>query len=61
MNTAADMIAVRERNSSSRSLRAMVHACRSNSATGYGSAIGIGNLSGPTCAARRDLHEAAAV
>src|SRR2546425_3263819 len=61
VNTAAEMMAVRERNSSSRSLRAMAHTCRSSSATGYRPAVGLGDLAGPARAARRNLHEAAAV
>src|SRR5712692_6051875 len=61
VNTAADRIAVRVRNSSSRSFRAMAHAWRSSSATGHRPAVGLGDLGGPARAARRDLHEAAAV
>src|SRR3989442_15883459 len=61
VNTAADRIAVRVRNSSSRSLRAMVHACRSSSATGHRPTIGCGDLGRPARVARRALHEAAAV
>src|SRR3989442_4791524 len=61
VNTAADRIAVRVRNSSSRSFRAMAHACRSRSATGHRPAVGCGDLRWPARAARRDLHEAAAV
>src|SRR5438128_3330701 len=61
VNTAADRIAVRVRNSSSRSFRAMAHACRTKSDTGYRPAVSCGDLGGPPRAARRDLDEAAAV
>src|SRR2546428_6387702 len=60
VNTAADRIAVRVRNSSSRSFRAMAHAWRSSSATGHRPAVGLGDLGGPPRPPRRDPPAAAA-
>src|SRR5437879_13089118 len=62
VNTTADTMAVRVRNSSSRSLRATVHACLSQSPTGFSESptVLVGDLRRPAPAARRELHEPAA-
>src|SRR5258706_6993805 len=59
VNTTADRIAVRERNSTSRSLRARRQAWRNTSATRHRAAIGVGDLGGAAAMARCDLYEAA--
>src|SRR6266566_2145133 len=59
VNTTAERIAVRERNSTSRSLRARRQAWRNTSATGHCPPVGGGDLGGPTPAAGRELHEPA--
>src|SRR2546425_4064249 len=46
VNTTAETMAVRVRNSSSRSLRATAHACRNSSAIGHGAPVGCGDLGG---------------
>src|SRR5256884_5696595 len=46
VNTTAESRAVRVRNSSTRSLRATVHACPRSSRIGYRSAVGRGDLGG---------------
>src|SRR6266571_926446 len=61
VNTTAERIAVRERNSTSRSLRARRQACRNTSATGHGPPVGVGDLGGPAPAAGRELHEPASM
>src|SRR2546425_12193189 len=70
VNTSADTMAVRVRNSSTRSLRATLHACRSRSAIGPPpppppplrprTTILLGDLGGAPGAARRGLKETAA-
>src|SRR2546425_10767210 len=70
VNTTADTMAVRVRNSSTRSLRATLHACRSRSAIGPPSpspppfrhrpAVLLRALGGAAAAARRRLDEPAA-
>src|SRR5213078_4006181 len=55
-NTATERIAVRERNSTSRSLEATAQAWRSTS--GDRIAILLAHLLGPAAAARRKMHEA---
>src|SRR5207244_5724064 len=57
VNTTAETMAVRVRNSSSRSLRATVHACRSSSSIGHGTPVGGGDLGGAPRTARREVHE----
>src|SRR5438876_3891546 len=59
VNTTAETIAVRERNSSNKSLRAIVHVWRSSSPirSRYRATIGLGDLRGPAPGARRILDE----
>src|SRR2546425_12136516 len=57
VNTTAETMAVRVRNSSSRSLRATAHACRNSSAIGHGAPVGCGDLGGGARSARRGVHE----
>src|SRR2546426_10356818 len=57
VNTTAETMAVRVRNSSSRSLRATAHACRNSSAIGHGAPVGCGDLGGAARSARREVHE----
>src|SRR3989442_7565101 len=69
VNTTADTMAVRVRNSSTRSLRATLHACRSRSAIGPPSpspspfrhrpTVLLGALGGAPAAAPRQLDEPA--
>src|ERR1700740_2287607 len=59
VNTAAETSAVRERNSSTKSLRAITHARRRASPTGAPPAVGGPNLRRAARAARREVHEAA--
>src|SRR2546425_6202247 len=70
VNTTADTMAVRVRISSTRSLRATLHACRSRSAIGppspspspfrHRTTVLLGDLGGAAAAARRELNEPAA-
>src|SRR2546430_13389917 len=62
VNTSADTMAVRVRNSSSRSLRATVHAWLSQSPTARSESppVLVGDLGRPAPAARREVHEPAA-
>src|SRR3989442_366334 len=68
VNTTADTMAVRVRNSSTSSLRATLHACRSRSAIGppspspfrHHTTVLLGDLGGAAAAARRELNEPAA-
>src|SRR2546421_209115 len=57
VNTTAESRAVRVRNSSSRSLRAPVHACASSSRIGHGPPVRLGDLARPPSTARGHLHE----
>src|SRR2546428_9842769 len=57
VNTTAETMAVRVRNSSSRSLRATAHACRNSSGIGHGAPVGCGDLGGAARSARREVHE----
>src|SRR2546422_2883679 len=67
VNTSADTRAVRVRNSSSRSLRATVHACRSRSVIGlplplplpHRATVLVGDLRRPTRAPGSEVHEPA--
>src|SRR3989442_8343668 len=61
VNTTAERIAVRVRNSSTRSLRASVHAWRSVSPTGHRPPVLFGHGAGRAAAARRQGHEPAAL
>src|SRR3989442_1404235 len=60
-NTTAESIAVRVRNSSTRSLRASVHAWRSVSPTGHRPPVLFGHGAGRAAAARPQGHEPAAL
>src|SRR5438093_13706269 len=57
VNTTAESSAVRVRNSSTRSLRAMIHACASSSIIGHRLPVRLGDLGRPAAAARRVVHE----
>src|SRR5882762_4222079 len=57
VNTTAERIAVRERNSISRSLRARRQAWRHTSATGHRAAIVVRDRRGAASRPRRELHE----
>src|SRR5438128_303452 len=57
VNTTAESRAVRVRNSSTRSLRATVHACPSSSRIGHCPTVRRGDLRGAARPARRQLHE----
>src|SRR2546430_5800466 len=57
VNTTAESRAVRVRNSSTRSLRATVHACPRSSRIGYRSAVGRGDLGGAPRPPPRHLHQ----
>src|SRR6266850_4908125 len=59
VNTTAERIAVRDRNSTSRSLRTTCHAWRRMSATGHRPAVRVGDLGRAAPAAGREVHEAA--
>src|SRR2546427_47526 len=61
VNTTAERIAVRVRNSSTRSLRASVHAWRSLSPTGHRPPVLFGHGAGRAAAARPKGHEPAAL
>src|SRR2546428_182715 len=61
VNTTAERIAVRVRNSSTRSLRASVHAWRSVSLTGHYPPVLFGHRAGRAAAARPKGHEPAAL
>src|SRR2546425_12826530 len=61
VNTTAERIAVRVRNSSTRSLRASVHAWRSVSPTGHRPPVLCGHRAGRADAARPKGHEPAAL
>src|SRR3989454_9039580 len=61
VNTTAERIAVRVRNSSTRSLRASVHAWRSVSPTGHRPPVLFGHGAGRAAAARPQGHEPAAL
>src|SRR5258705_4130188 len=58
VNTTAERIAVRERNSTRRSLRASSQAWRHTSPTGHRPAAGVGDLGGAASLAGCELHEA---
>src|ERR1700747_3143532 len=65
VNTSAETIAVRDRNSSVRSLRAMVHACRHNSRMqpprlSYRPTVRVCDFRGPASTPGLVLHEPAA-
>src|SRR3989442_1056271 len=60
VNTTADTKAVRERNSSSKSLRPIAQACRSTSRTGHRLAIRLGDLGATAPGSGSEVHEAAA-
>src|SRR5438094_6091188 len=60
VKTSAETIAVRDRNSRVRSLRAIVQACRNSSPTASASdrtTVRLGDLRGAAPAPRRELHE----
>src|SRR3989440_8379832 len=57
VNTTAASRAVRVRNSSTRSLRATVHACPNSSRIGHGPPVRLGDLRRAPCPPRRQLHE----
>src|SRR5690348_14596282 len=57
VNTTAESRAVRVRNSSTRSLRATVHACASSSRIGHGPPVRLGDLRRAPPAPGRQLHE----
>src|SRR2546430_15946717 len=57
VNTTAESRAVRVRNSSTRSLRAIVNAWPSSSRIAYGLPVRRGDLGGAPSPARRQLHE----
>src|SRR3989442_15724875 len=57
VNTTAETMAVRVRNSSSRSLRATAHACRNSSGIGHGAPVGCGDLGGAARSPRRQGDE----
>src|SRR6266540_6311253 len=61
VKTTADKSAVRVRNSSTRSLRAMVHACASSSAIAHRPAVRLGYLGTGARAPRGVVHEPAAL
>src|SRR5690348_11117512 len=60
VNTTADTIAVRVRNSSTRSLRATAHACPSSSRMGHDPPVRLRDLCRTAPTARREVHEATA-
>src|SRR6267154_6871401 len=59
VNTAAERKAVRVRNSSTRSLRAITQACRSMSGTDHRQTIRVRNVARAAGPARRKMHKAA--
>src|SRR5438128_728186 len=60
VNTTAEMRAVRVRNSSTRSLRATVHACTSSSPIEHRPPVRLGDLGRPPPAPRREMDEPSA-
>src|SRR4029077_15049062 len=57
VNTTAESRAVRVRSSSTKSLRATVHACPKSSRIGHGLPVRLRDLRGTPCSPRRQLHE----